>query len=279
MKQKTTLRQATLWILTPLIFVACKKNTDNPDNNQAEAVKLSVGSTVSKAAYDDVFDLILQDGENNNLGGRSSSQRTSSCATITIDPATPGVFPKTMTIDFGAGCTGPYGIVRKGKVIAVLSNRIHLAGTTIAVTFDNYYVNNYKVEGNFSVTNNGGTGLNFTTQTTNGKLTYPDGTTYFNYNGTHTFTQTAGSGTPTFIDDSFTITGNSVTTSSVGNSLTVSISTPLVKNSSCHNVSAGVQQFTYNSISGSLNYGDGTCDNLALITIGAFSQIISLPYS
>ncbi len=276
MKLKTSLRQASLFILATISFVACQK--DNNDNDKpTAAIELSVASSSSKAAFEDAFNIVLQDGESNNLG-RSTEGRTSSCATVTLNPTTPGVFPKTLTIDFGTGCTGGDGVVRKGKIIAVFSNRISIAGTTVNISFDNYHVNNFKVEGNIAFTNNGGTGLNITRSISNGKLTYPDGTTYFNYTGTHTLAQTAGASTLTFLDDSFSITGNSVTTSSTGNSLAVTITTPLVKNATCHNISAGVEQFTYNSISGSLNFGSGTCDNTALLTIGAYSQVVILPW-
>jgi hypothetical protein len=261
-----------MWALAAtLFFVSCQKDDNDDTATKDQAAKLSVASTTSSAAFNDVFDLVLQDGEDNGLG------RTTSCATVSINPSTPGVFPKTVTIDFGAGCTSPNGITRRGKVIAVFSNFIHVSGSTINVTFDNYFVQNYKVEGNFSITNNGGTGLNFTTATTGGKLTYPDGTTYYNYNGTHTWAQTSGAGTLTFLDDAYTITGNSTTTASTGSSLGVNITTPLVKAVTCHNVSAGVQSFQYNVIAGTLDYGGGTCDNLATLTIGGFSQVIILP--
>jgi hypothetical protein len=260
-----------------LVFTSCQKENDNdPDQNQA--AELSVASARSQAAYEDVFDIVLQDGEANGVSGRGeSASRIASCATVTISPLDPGTWPKTMTIDFGTGCTAPNGITRKGKVIAVLSERIRLTGTTITVTFENYYVNNYKVEGTITITNNGGTGLNFTRQVANGKLTYPDGTTYYTYTGSHSLAQTAGASTITFVDDVFNVTGGGTTVSSTGNSLTTNITTPLVKATSCHNVSAGVTQFTYNNLSGSLDFGNGTCDNLATLTIGPFTQVVILP--
>jgi hypothetical protein len=40
---------------------------------------------------------------------------------------------------------------------------------------------------------------------------------------------------------------------------------------------SGVQAFTYNLISGSINYGDGACDNQAVLTVGNKIQPITLP--
>jgi hypothetical protein len=276
MKKKLTrlLTAAAMLFSLGIALYSCKKESDKKQNNdQPEALQLSVANNIAETAYDDAFNVVLQDGQTNNVAGRGNS-----CATVTLSNTEPNVFPKTMTIDFGTGCTSNDGVTRMGKITATLSGKIRTAGTTIAVTFENYIVNGFKVEGTLTITNNSGqSGLGFTTQTTNGKLTYPDGTTFYTHTGTHTLTQTAGAGTVTFADDSFSLTGNGTTTSSAGNSLTVNITTPLVKNATCDNFSAGVQEFTYNTISGSLNYGDGTCDNIAKLTIGAYSQDITLP--
>jgi hypothetical protein len=259
---------------TSLSLFSCEKDNDSNDSNVSEAQSLSAASSTAESLYDDAFDVVLQDGETNNVAGRVSS-----CAVVTLNPADPNVFPKTMTIDFGSGCTSANGITRKGKIIATLTGRIRTTGTTITVSFENYYVNNYKVEGSFSISNNsgGGAGLNFSTQVSNGKITYPDGSTWYSYSGTHAVEQTAGMGTITFTDDNFSMTGGSTTASSAGNSLSVSTTAALVKQAGCKNIVSGIQSFTYNAVSGTLNYGDGTCDNLAVLQVGPTSQTITLP--
>ena len=78
-----------------------------------------------------------------------------------------------MTLDYGTGCTIG-AITRKGKLIVNLSGRLRNAGTTVSTSFENYFVNGYKLEGTFTITNNTANNvLSFVTQTTNGKLTYP----------------------------------------------------------------------------------------------------------
>jgi len=274
MTLKLISKVAGMLIGIAVIFNSCKKEEEkNNNNNQTEAAELSVANNIAETLYDDVFDVVLQDGQSNNVAGRGNS-----CATVTLSNTDPDTYPKTMTIDFGTGCTSTNGLTRKGKIIATLSGRIRTAGTSIAISFENYSVNDYKLEGSFSITNNSdNAGLSFTTQTTNGKLTYPGGATFYTHSGTHTLTQTGGAGTVTFLDDSFSFTGNGTTSSSAGNSLSTSIITPLVKNATCMNIVSGVEQFTYNNISGTLNFGDGSCDNLALLTIGSYQQTVLLP--
>jgi hypothetical protein len=149
----------------------------------------------------------------------------------------------------------------------------------VSVSFSNYYVNDYHVEGSYSITNNSGSGngLNYTTATNGGKVTYPDGATWYSYTGTHTLAQTGGIGTSTVADDVYNWTGNFTTTSSAGNSLTGTITTALVKSMACKNIISGVEAFTYNRISGTIDFGAGTCDNLATLTIGGTSKTIILP--
>ena len=50
---------------------------------------------------------------------------------------------------------------------------------------------------------------------------------------------------------------------------------PSVKNVACGAIVSGVQEFNYNNLSGNLDFGSGTCDREALITIGAFNKNIN----
>jgi len=252
---------------------ACRK--DNKDSSDTDTtVSLASGGSISQSLYDDAFDVITTEGENSSVNGRVET-----CATVTLSPADTTTFPKTMTIDFGSGCVSANGITRKGKIVATLSGKIRKSGTTTSVTFSNYYVNNYHVEGTYSITTNSGNGngINYTTAVSGGKITWPDASTWYSYSGTHTLAQTGGIGTATISDDVFSWTGGFTSSSSAGKSLTVSITSPLVKSMSCKNIVSGVQAFTYNVISGSVNYGDGTCDNQATLTVGNKTQQITLP--
>ncbi|MFT3825111.1 MAG: hypothetical protein QM731_14400 [Chitinophagaceae bacterium] len=278
MKQTTINTMKVTGIATLLLctFFACKKDeTKTPTaEDQATTLELAASAGGSAAIYDDVFDVVMQEGENGSIAGA----REEACATVTITPKDTVSFPKTMVVDFGAGCVSSNGITRKGKFTATISGKLHKTGTTVTVTFDGYYVNGYKVEGTYSITNNStANGSSFTTSTTGGKITSPLGS-YYNYSGTHTLTQTAGAGTLSFEDDVFSLTGSSKSSTSAGKSLDVTITSPLVKKMSCKNIVSGVQSFTYlQFISGTLDYGDGTCDNKAVLKIGSSSTEITLP--
>jgi hypothetical protein len=269
-----------LGISLSLLVSACSKkdNNDTTDNSkdQPTAINLTVASSISQSLYDDVFTQINVEAENNNISGKLMGETgIQGCATATVMPADLTTFPKTLTIDYGAGCTVG-AITRKGKLIATVSGRLKTPGTTVSVSFDNYFVNEHKLEGIFTVTNNTSNNiLSFTTQTTNGKLTYPAGAASYTHNGAHAYTQVGGSGTPTFLDDSWSVTGGGTTTSSANESLTVTIKTPLVKNIACGSVVSGVEDFQYNNVKGNVDFGNGTCDRKAALTIGSYNTIIN----
>jgi hypothetical protein len=277
-KLKPVFSYAYTGILLSTLLLACDKKDNPADNtqNQATAIKLSVASSISQSLYDDVFNQINVEAENNNMAGRLSTENgTLGCATVTLSPADLTSFPKTMTIDYGAGCSIA-NITRKGKLIVTLNGRLRTSGTTLAVAFDNYYVNEHKLEGTFTITNNTANNvLSFTTQTTNGKLTYPAGVAYYTHSGSHTYTQVGGSNTATYIDDSWSVTGSGSTASSSNETLSLTIKTPLIKNVACGAIISGVQEFIYNNLSGNLDFGAGTCDRQATLAIGSFNTVIN----
>jgi hypothetical protein len=283
-KNKTTmkinsalLKSGVIALLTATVLFACKKSSTPSDEDTTAS--LSTSATSSGDVYDDTYDVVMQNSEDNGLnGGRAITDgRADACATVTITPADTVTYPKTMVIDYGTGCTSSTGITRKGKVTVTFSGKLRKAGTTVSVTYDGYYVNGYKVEGTYSITNNStGSGLSFTTSTTNGKVTFPNGQ-YFTHSGTKTFVQTAGIGTATFTDDTYSITGSFSNANSEGKSVSGTITTPLVKSMSCKNILSGVIQFTYNGIKGTLDFGSGACDNIATLTVGTKTYPITLP--
>ena len=275
---------------------SCKKSdvTNVTASNDSKAATLSDSSTIAENAYDDVLNnafvgysdnvssmgVSAQKGKTTTLftGTEGTGTGHLSCANYTITDSTPGHYPKTLTLDFGTGCKSVDGVLRTGKVIYLFSGPLFTPGTTVTVSFNQYTVNGYGVQGTYAITNNSTqSGIIFTTLVTNGILTCPDATN-FHYSHNKTFTQTAGSSTPFNIsDDVYAITGNSAFSSSDGSSLVLNVTTPLVRNFTCMNITQGVVGFVYDqSVSGTIDFGDGTCDNTATLKVGSITKTITL---
>jgi hypothetical protein len=277
-------------------MASCKKDAAST-SNQSSAATLSDSSTVADNSYYDVLNNAFVGFADNSTvwsasnihSGKTTTLSTEStegvntgnlsCAIYTISDSVQGEYPKTLTLDFGTGCTSADGIFRTGKLIYVFTGPIISPGATASVTFNNYSVNGYGIEGAYQITNNSSeqVGVSINTVVTNGIITYPNATNY-HYSHNRTYIMTAGSSTPFDIsDDVYSITGNSSFSASDGSNIVWTITTPLVKAISCHYIQQGVVGFSYNqAVNGTIDFGDGTCDNKATIAVGSFQEPITL---
>jgi hypothetical protein len=300
MKTKTTILKIStvLVISAAIIFTACKKDSHSSTNtsNNAGAQDLSANGSTADAAYSDAFTVALQTGSDQSLDAimiRKGNVQTDGlrsvngingyyCATVTASGST---FPVTVTVDFGSGCTSADSITRSGSITYVFSGRLRTPGTTISATFNNYTVNGYQLGGTYAIENtSSGSNLSLSSTITSGTIVFPDDSSY-SFAGTKTTSLSlAGIDTTNLLDNQFSITGNYMVSNSSGQSLVANVTTPLVRELSCRNIVSGVISFIYTAsaggatVDGTLDYGSGTCDNSAVITIGAATKTITLPW-
>lgn len=278
-----------------VLLFSCKKNDKEPDNssnaNQQDAAIAVAADAQAEAVFNDAFDNSM--GSNNEAGlgsgigefGRHFSGRGNgvdsipACVTITVSPETRGVFPKTVTLDFGDGCTGMRGHVRKGKIITVFTGRMREAGNTATTTFENYYFDTLKVEGSQVIANKTeGNNRKLTLTVQEGKLIAPSGS-YVTWNRSRSWEQTEGNGTESPLDDRFSITGNAngkVVTASSTSSWTEEIIQPLTREFICPWITEGQTKVVRDPFTGILDYGNGDCDNKAVLTLNGFSIDITM---
>lgn len=271
--------------------LSCKKDSSSSQSaDEQTTIDLAGSSTGAESLYDDAFDVVVQGSEEsgvsvnstagltvNSAGESLASYTAVACATVTLSPQDPSVFPKTMTIDYGDGCTSVNGITRKGKLVVTLSGKVRTPGSTISVIFDNYSVNGYTLTGTYALTPvaGAGGGVNYTVAITNGSITLPSGAAY-TYSADETFTQTGGIGTPDVTDDTYEITGD-FTYSGNGNTITGTVTNPLIRTADCKNITSGTISFVYKGLNGTLDFGSGTCDNIATVKVGVKTSTITLP--
>ena len=267
-------------ILSASMFYSCSKD-DSPDNatppDDLTAQELTAARIQSDLVFDDVSSEVLQVTLNGTTGAASTT--SAACATVTISPQDLTTWPKTITIDYGStGCVGINGWVRKGKISYTLTKLPRETGAVVNVSFDNFFVNGYKLEGSYSITNNGSTdaNLNITTRLVNGKITYPDGK-WYTRTSTINWQQVAGSATASVLDDEFNVTGEAVIKSSANNELITSSKTPLLRKVTCGNFVSGQLNVAYNGIAGVLDFGGGTCDKKATLSLGTRNYEVTLP--
>lgn len=285
-----------------LTFTACQKdNTPEPDPAEKEEfiAASSESHAESEAAFNDVFDNVIGVNAEVGIGGTGifggSSPANGSdlvngptgvdsslrCFIVTVANIQQGsVFPVKVEIDFGLGCTGRDGKVRKGKMITVYSNRLILPGATATTTFEDYYINGVKVEGTHIITNKSTATIPSFEVKVNGKLLKSNGN-YSEWISERTVVQVEGANTILVPgDDVFQISGSASGNVKKGDRIyqwSTELTSPLIKKFSCRWIVKGVLSFKKgNFIVGSLDYGNGECDNKAALSVNGSTRIITL---
>jgi hypothetical protein len=281
----TTKGLLALLLMGALTFVSCKK--ESSVNNTQEEITATLNAAENdaeaEAEFNDVYDNVTATNGGDELGlvdgagifGREDS--VGRCFTVTVVPQTPGVFPKTVTIDFGTGCLGRDGKLRSGKIITVFTGRLSQPGNSATTTFDNYMVNGVKIEGTHVITNTStSNNRSFTVKVSGAKITKQNGK-WIKWESFKTFLQTEGNGTPRFhLDDVIVITGYKSGENSEGNTWSATILEQLVKKGNCRWIVSGIVSLARNGNTAVLDYGNGDCDNKATITANGQTREITL---
>ena len=303
MKQTINL---TTWLLAfgflgAITFASCKKDnsinqvttaTDNDPVQVAATEEASTQEAETEAQFDDVFNITAsmntaQVGE--DLGvtanvsglfelGETTPNTPPRCFTITVVPNIPHVFPKTVTIDFGNGCLGRDEKYRKGKIVSIYTNPMVIPGAKVSTTFVDYFVDSFKIEGthiteNTSISNMQGWKI----QVIDGKVTNTNTNRWRKWNSTKNVLQTEGNGTPRFpLDDVYKITGNARGSNSAGHTWSSLVIDPLIKKFTCPWIVKGTVKLVRDGREALLDYGNGVCDNIAIIYINGIPHVIRL---
>jgi hypothetical protein len=282
-----------IWAATGMfvLAVSCSEN-EVVLRQEADDVAEDALTDLFMEDADDLAGLAMLSDDGPNTGGRGNgTPRTiiindprcncpSFSATITIDPeSTPSVPRGQIVLDFGDGCTGPMGNVRKGKIIITFAGRRFMPGSTIVTTFDGYSINDIALEGVRTLTNVSSSTQSapeFEVELENGKATWPDGTLTTRE---HCFVRKwVRESNPVndrleirqCADVPYAASG----TNRRGRAYTMKILETLVYKRRCPIAVSGIKEFTDVS-SGkviTVDYGDGTCDRVITITANGQSR-------
>lgn len=269
-----TLKISSIFILFAVFtftFISCEK--DSVTNTQ-DAIATTEEVAASEGAFDDVF----EQAEIYENGAQKSIDSAGYCMpTITIEYPEGTPFPRIVTIDFGTdGCTGRNDAVRKGIIIVKVTAFFLEKGSKRIVTFDNFSVNDYLVEGTKTVTNMGQNDAgNWVRKIEiDGSIITPEGNKITRVSSRER-EWIAGANTPLYFwDDVFSITGTAKGVNSKGVEYSSEITSPLIKARNCRWIQEGVIEITLGDNTVVIDYGDGTCDNVATATVNGESKEI-----
>lgn len=266
-------------VIFSLLVISCEKN-----DVQAPEVDLAQDDALTSDLFEDIFSeveeaMAFMEDKLYNDGLKSASDVT--CKIITVErPDDETFWPRTVTIDYGEGCIGPNGRTRSGKMIIIVNDRYINEGYYRVVTFEDFYVDGYKMEGQKTVSNEGvneNGNTYFSVSLTDGKVISPEGVEFpKEFNKIREWV--AGSETPRFRwDDEYMVTGIAEGINRKGVAYTRTILEPLHVAKKCRWIKSGsVEIKAEGRETAIMDYGDGTCDRFATVTVGDKTKTIKL---
>ncbi len=253
-----------------ITFQSCKKdNKENPEPTSINQDDAKAGIETDKLS-DDLLSII--DISSFNTTANKSFQNLPSCVTYTINGTGNQV---EITLEFDTnGCTMPNGNTYSGIVSISRNFDMNTQTFTGSLAFDNFYVNGIHVEGSstFERVRDNGYGHPQSTYDYDFGFTFPNGD-IAERSGHKVREWIEGYNTPAFQDNVFLITGNAHVLRRNGTELDFVVTTPLRKEATCHYFVSGTMTITKNSHTATLDFGNGSCDDEATLTL-ANGQVI-----
>ena len=272
-----------------ITFSACKKTVAEEEDWQS-ATDHATADVMYETANKAVDEASVETGAQRGAPLTAQDAPMTTCANITAVEDAGGTlyngkkFPRTITIDYGTtnvACGSSLQNTRnfRGKILININKPHRLAGSVATITFDNFYVNDHKLEGTRTNTNtaigaNGQPIINISM--VGGKVTDPDGKT-FTWNTNHTRTWLAGFETLTAVDNRVNITGSASGVSRAGKAFSATILTPLQYENACRYIMSGSVKITRDNLKDRvIDFGNGACDGVATVTVDGQTKTINL---
>jgi hypothetical protein len=153
-----------------------------------------------------------------------------------------------------------------------------LPGAKVSTTFIRYQVDSFKIEGTHITENTSTSNMQgWKVVVINGQVTNVNTDRWIKWNSTKNVLQIEGNGTPRFpLDDVYKITGSARSSNSGGHTWAALVIEPLIKKFTCRWIVKGTVKLVRDGREALLDYGDGRCDNQAIIYINGIPHVITL---
>ena len=290
---KTAAYFALATLAGTLLFSSCKKDEADSDIADTDLQEVSANNETENEADDlqqNADDAVqFFDARLNGSGttGPNSYSPAGLCWTAVLDPAA-----HTITVSFDSTCQGRNGRYRRGSLlVSYTPNYRATPGATVITVPQQYFVSRTP----FSATNPGNrvkgvrTVMNIgldadSVMVREGEISFTDGTTA-TWTADKRREWTTGATTEDRSDDVFAITRmHKQGSTRNGRTFTADALTPVIWKRACW-----LNNGFHNPVQGSvvvkvqgrrdrvIDYGAGTCDNVATVTIGNRTRTIQLP--
>lgn len=281
-----------------LLVFACEDDPIAPSNvTEADAQRASEaiaevlsGQSALQTGYDQTQ---LNARQEPNLGNLTTDKpevpslgKSLNCPTVVFTSTQETFFPATLDMTYDA-CEDA-GRRLDGNITAVFNGLLLTAGTNISLNFTDFSVDNTRLSGAYTVSNTGldDEGRQSFSGIVEDAVFFRGEVQVMTYTHDWRSAQVIGQETNFFnaglagvlddeFDEVFTASGTTVT----GNAFTVTTESPVRGELACRHKTAGRLVFDFAFLEGTpavLDFGDGSCDNRATVSVGEFVYPIEL---
>lgn len=275
-RMKTSQKLLSAAVLTTLVLSACNKSETKSLEASDEVRSESMLDVVDRAVEAPVDALTLRGGGGADCG--EGGYPWPECVEITDSGE--GVYPRTIVVDFGDDCYTPNGLQRTGTIEIELTGDVrNEEGAVRTVTFNDLTLGDVmSVNGTRTLTNAGQNEIGdwVFNQETFTTIDRPVLDITRTYSGTRTWL--AGHDTEDCGDDIWQRDGEGekTVTNGIGqNTVTVTYDA-VVYDRPCGYPVSGSVTLVRNQFERILDFGDGTCDALAELTINGTTYLFDL---
>lgn len=278
-----------------MVFFSCQNDettttTDESVLKSGEIVAgdITIESVLSEANYEaelfSQYERLLRSlskfkhGKHNLFEGKHSNRYADgSFPEISIDTADAG-YPITILIDYGDSTVLHHGKVISGTVTVEITAARNTDGAKRIITYNGCKVDSVTITGTETELFTGDNATTRKTTVTTDVNFVLDNGTKLTRKGTSVHEWLEGLATlQEHSDDKIQKTGSLSVSSSDGNEWEKTIKEPLIRLGDCRNYVQGTVDYLLNSeVVAVLDYGTGTCDTTAVVTIGDQQVEISL---
>ena len=256
-----TIKLVLLTFISLFFLQNCKKDKPSDDsslvtNDDAKKVAITDSKTDEILDFTDIFAF---DNSQNR------SHQLPSCVTQTVVQQGASL---VITLEFDPnGCLMPNGRTYRGTVTITRDRDTLAHSISGSVSFDQFYIDDFMIDGSTNfVREFNASGNPQVTHNYDFSFTFPNGDTA-SRSGTRIREWVAGFGTPAHNDDVFLVTGQSHIVRRNGTVLDAVIVNPLRREIPCPYFVSGTVEITKNGQTAILDFGNGTCDNEATLTL------------
>lgn len=261
----------TAGMFAAVVFAGCDRREESLSEDAATAESLT---EMTDRAIEEVAEaaMPLPGGGGGPCAGTSAPFGT--CATLTDSGE--GVYPRTVVVDFGSGCTGPNGVTRSGIISLVITGDILATeGATWTATFEDFAVGNRVVNGTKTRTFTGANAEGQPTYSFTTDLSIVRNGASFEREASGTAVWLAGYATEDCFDNIVQRDGTATVTGPQGGTRTRTF-TAVVHDQVCGYPVSGTVHIERPGPDVHVDYGDGSCDNLATVERGNATFLLNL---